>query len=138
MVCVLCGGLGTVTADVPNCAPNCPTITMEVGMLFGPKMRLFVRLIVRSCPEGTVINTGDQPAFLLKAAQVAVDVSASISSQGFHELAISVRHGAKAGALPGPHQDPFDRMLVAQAQVENLTILTADSEIARYPVRVER
>ena len=57
---------------------------------------------------------------------------------GYEELPITGEHALAVRALPSLHKDPFDRMLVAQAQVENLTILTADSEIARYPIRVER
>lgn len=45
-------------------------------------------------------------------------------------------HAMAAGALPPVHGDPFDRMLVAQAQIEGLTIVTRDAEIARYDVPV--
>ena len=45
---------------------------------------------------------------------VAVDVAGHIAGQGFVELAISVADAECAGRLPGPHRDPFDRMLVAQ------------------------
>ena len=44
--------------------------------------------------------------------------------EGFELLAISVEHGIRAGLLPGPHKDPFDRMLIAQAQAENLPIVS--------------
>ena len=49
-------------------------------------------------------------------------------------LAIELPHALRAGALPHIHGDPFDRMLVAQAQVEGLPILTADPAISRYDV----
>jgi len=55
----------------------------------------------------------------------------------FEVLPIDLMHALRVALLPDHHKDPFDRMLVAQAQVEDLTILTVDSEIARYPVRVE-
>jgi PIN domain nuclease of toxin-antitoxin system len=61
-----------------------------------------------------------------------------VSRNRFEVLSIDLAHALRVARLPNHHKDPFDRMLVAQAQVENLTILTADSEIARYPVRVER
>jgi PIN domain nuclease of toxin-antitoxin system len=61
-----------------------------------------------------------------------------VSRNRFEVLPIDLTHALRVALLPEHHRDPFDRMLVAQAQVENLTILTADPEIARYPVRVER
>jgi PIN domain nuclease of toxin-antitoxin system len=61
-----------------------------------------------------------------------------VSRNRFEVLSIDLAHALRVARLPNHHKDPFDRMLVAQAQVENLTILTADSEIARYPIRVER
>ena len=45
---------------------------------------------------------------------------------GFLHLPLTLEHAHLAGLLPGPHRDPFDRMLAAQAQVENLALVTAD------------
>jgi len=53
---------------------------------------------------------------------------------GFDLLGIDLPHAFRAGALPRIHGDPFDRMLVAQAQIEGLPILTADPAISRYDV----
>jgi PIN domain nuclease of toxin-antitoxin system len=53
---------------------------------------------------------------------------------GFDLLSIDFPHVVRAGELPRLHGDPFDRMLVAQAQVEGLPILTADPAISRYDV----
>jgi PIN domain nuclease of toxin-antitoxin system len=55
---------------------------------------------------------------------------------GMLQLALEWEHARLAGGLPLHHRDPFDRMLVAQAIVERLTIVTRDEEIARYPVPV--
>jgi PIN domain nuclease of toxin-antitoxin system len=52
----------------------------------------------------------------------------------FHPLPITLAHAIEAGALPLHHDDPFDRMLVAQAQLEGLTIVTRDPRIAAYGV----
>ncbi len=52
----------------------------------------------------------------------------------FELLSIELTHVFRAGALPRIHGDPFDRMLVAQAQIEGLPILTADPAISRYDV----
>jgi PIN domain nuclease of toxin-antitoxin system len=51
-------------------------------------------------------------------------------------LSISLEHAMAAGALPGAHRDPFDRMLVAQARVENLAVATADRVFQDYGVVV--
>src|SRR5438874_1042754 len=60
------------------------------------------------------------------AAEVAMDISGCIISQNFEMFDITVLHAQRAGGLPGPHRDPFDRMLAAQAQIENLPIITND------------
>ena len=54
----------------------------------------------------------------------------------FEELPVSPRHGHVAGALPVHHRDPFDRLLVAQAQVEGLVLLTPDAALRNYDVPV--
>jgi PIN domain nuclease of toxin-antitoxin system len=52
---------------------------------------------------------------------------------GYAELAVTGAHAAALGSLPLIHRDPFDRMLVAQAAVEGLTLLTSDRTVAKYP-----
>ena len=59
-----------------------------------------------------------------------------VSQNRFEILPISLSHALRVSRLPNHHKDPFDRMLVAQAQVEKVTILTGDAQIARYPIRV--
>jgi PIN domain nuclease of toxin-antitoxin system len=63
-------------------------------------------------------------------------VSEAIERNAFFELPITVEHATAAGALPLHHRDPFDRMLVAQAQLEDLTLVTSDPRIEKYDVRV--
>ena len=65
---------------------------------------------------------------------VAVDVADHIADQGFEELAISVPDAESAGRLPGPHRDPFDRMLIAQAQARELAVVSVDAVFDRYGV----
>lgn len=60
------------------------------------------------------------------------DCAAEIDANGFVELAITARHAQSAGALPRHHDDPFDRMLVAQAQLEDLVLVTRDRHLRRY------
>jgi PIN domain nuclease of toxin-antitoxin system len=57
---------------------------------------------------------------------------------GFDPLPITLAHAAAAGRLPRHHRDPWDRMLVAQAQLEGLTIVSRDPVFDRYPVAVLR
>ena len=58
-----------------------------------------------------------------------------IEESGFLELVVTSFHAEQAGGLPMHHRDPFDRMLVAQAQAEGLSIVTVDSRISLYGVR---
>ena len=64
------------------------------------------------------------------------DLLEEIRQNAFHPLPILVEHTMRAAELPRFHGDPFDRMLVAQAQIESLTIVTRDAAIARYQVAV--
>lgn len=65
-------------------------------------------------------------------------LSEEIELHDFGPLAVSVAHAERAGQLPRHHADPFDRMLVAQAQVEQLTIVTRDPVFDAYDVDVLR
>ena len=58
-----------------------------------------------------------------------------ITEFGFEPLAITFEHAREAGELPRHHADPFDRMLIAQARLEGLTLVSADPNIERYDVR---
>jgi PIN domain nuclease of toxin-antitoxin system len=60
----------------------------------------------------------------------------ALAEEDFAELRIASDHAVRAGALPPHHRDPFDRMLVAQAQSEKLTLVTSDERIAAYDVPV--
>ena len=57
---------------------------------------------------------------------VALDVSGHIAGQGFAELEIGVADAERAGRLPGPHRDPFDRMLAAQAVAREFPVVSVD------------
>lgn len=59
-----------------------------------------------------------------------------VADNGFLPLPISAAHGAAAGRLPPHHGDPFDRMLIAQAMIEGLTIVTHDRRFAAYEAAV--
>ena len=68
--------------------------------------------------------------------EAPVDFTNRLLEQGMLPLPLEWEHARVAGGLPMHHRDPFDRMLVAQAIVERLTIVTRDADIARYPVPV--
>ena len=57
-----------------------------------------------------------------------------MASQGLRALAVSHGHALAAFALPAHHRDPFDRLLIAQAKVEGMTLISADRIFDRYPV----
>lgn len=63
-------------------------------------------------------------------------VAEQVVSNAFAVLPFELAHSLHVFSLPAHHKDPFDRMLVAQAQLEELTLLSADHEIARYAVEV--
>ncbi|MFC9942327.1 type II toxin-antitoxin system VapC family toxin [Streptomyces pratensis] len=66
----------------------------------------------------------------------AGDLAERARDMQFRPLPITAEHGVKAGRLPPLHRDPFDRILVAQAQTEGLTIVTRDKWIPQYDVPV--
>lgn len=59
-----------------------------------------------------------------------------LRKERFEPLPISIKHSLKAGMLPGPHRDPFDRMLIAQATLQRLKIITIDPIFNEYGVSV--
>ncbi len=61
-------------------------------------------------------------------------VSTRMNQLGARSLQISASHALRVAALPLHHRDPFDRMLIAQAQVENMTLVSADSTFNQYQV----
>jgi PIN domain nuclease of toxin-antitoxin system len=69
------------------------------------------------------------------AAVVAGNVAATIAEEGFNELSVSVRHAERAGSLVGHHQDPFDRMLMAQAMLDDLSLVSNERAFDVYGVK---
>ncbi len=61
-------------------------------------------------------------------------VPSRIRMIGAQALPVEHSHALAVASLPALHRDPFDRLLIAQAQLEGMTILTADEAVARYPV----
>ena len=80
----------------------------------------------------TKVRSGKWPA----AAGLADDIAFVLDRNAFTPLAITLDHARLAGALPGIHRDPFDRMLAAQAQVEDAPLITADRAFRAFGTRV--
>ena len=66
------------------------------------------------------------------------DLPERVRDSEFREMPIRMSHAVMAGRLPDHHRDPFDRMLVAQARCEDLTLVTRDRDIQRYKVSLLR
>jgi len=79
----------------------------------------------------TKVRMGKLPV----AIDLAYDFTAYLERERFDSLAVSAEHGIRAGLLPGPHKDPFDRMLIAQALAENLAIVSNDVVFDGYGVK---
>ena len=67
-----------------------------------------------------------------------LDFASTLSSDGFTALSVTVDHAVRSFTLPGIHEDPFDRLLVAQAIAEGLVLVTRDEVIREYPLAVMR
>jgi PIN domain nuclease of toxin-antitoxin system len=80
----------------------------------------------------TKFRSSKQPEF----AGIAADVAAVVVSHGFIQLPITMRHAQAASHLPVHHRDPMDRLLIGQAIVEDLTIVTVDGAFASYSAKL--
>ena len=70
-----------------------------------------------------------------EAVAMVPDIAGAIADQDFQELPITVEEAARAGGLPDPLRDPFDRMLIAQALSRNLALISSESIFDRYGIR---
>lgn len=79
----------------------------------------------------TKVRIGKLPG----AAALVPGLSAALASQQFRSLAISVEHAERAGAMSGDHRDPFDRMLIAQAWMEDMVLVSNERVFDSFGVR---
>ena len=82
---------------------------------------------------------GYELAQLIRLGRVTGDIAGlrpAIRRTGFAVLALTLEHAIDAGRLPGPHRDPWDRLIIAQALSEQLTVVTADRVFRDYGVAV--
>jgi PIN domain nuclease of toxin-antitoxin system len=94
-----------------------------------PENEVFV-----SAASAWEITTKFRIGKLPKAAFIVTDIAGTVAQHGFIELPVAIRHGQLAGSLPSIHKDPFDRMLVAQAIVMDMTIVSGDEILSAYGV----
>jgi PIN domain nuclease of toxin-antitoxin system len=92
------------------------------------------QLIFVSAASAWEITTKYRIGKLAGAGIVARDVASAVASQAFSPLAITLVHAQRAGSLLGTHRDPLDRMLIAQSQLENLTLVSNEKIFDDYGV----
>jgi len=68
------------------------------------------------------------------ATRFIADLEGAIAAEGFAALPVTIGHGERAGSLPLHHKDPFDRMLIAQALAESLTLVSNERLFDRYGI----
>lgn len=68
--------------------------------------------------------------------EVDDDFAQGIEDDGFTELPLTAAHGGRLAQLPLIHRDPFDRMLIVQAQAEDATLVTIDDKVRQYDVKI--
>lgn len=109
-----------------------------------PILSSHARSIIQA-PENTIlvssassweIATKSRLGKLPHAGDVAKDLPYLLQRARMQVLQITMEHALAAGMLPGPHRDPFDRMLIAQGQIEQLPIVTSDQEFKNYPIKL--
>jgi PIN domain nuclease of toxin-antitoxin system len=87
-----------------------------------------------SAASGWEIATKHRLGKLPGAGPLATDFAREVQQQGFTGLPITLGHAQTAGALPGTHRDPFDRMLIAQARDERLALVSIETVFDDYGI----
>ena len=91
--------------------------------------------VLVSAASAMEISTKFRLGKLAGAALLAQDFEAIIAAQGFTELPITVRHARMAGEMNIAHKDPFDRLLIAQAQADGLVLVSNEALFDSFAVR---
>jgi PIN domain nuclease of toxin-antitoxin system len=108
-----------------------PALTRTARKIIAETKNTVVVSAASAWEIATKVRLGKLPT----AADLVADFCAQINREGFHFLAISAEHGIRGGLLPGPHKDPFDRMLIAQSQAENIPVISHERVFEAYGVR---
>lgn len=104
-----------------------------------PRLKQEVKdTIVRA--EGNVVSAASAWEVAIKSAlgklQLQIPFEEAVEINAFQKLPVDFRHAAATTALPTYHGDPFDRLLIAQALTEGLTLVTHDRVFARYGISI--
>jgi PIN domain nuclease of toxin-antitoxin system len=98
------------------------------------------RKVLEDPLNDVMVSSASAWEMAIKAAQGRLrppdDLEAELLREGIDSLDITLSDALRAGALPRHHNDPFDRMLVAQAQNHEMTLVTRDPMLATYDVRI--
>lgn len=105
-------------------------LSKKAQQMVGDQLTVILVSAVSAWEIATKVRIGRLPG----AVEVAERFPEIVAVQGFVPLDITISHALRAGALPGPHRDPFDRMLIAQAELESMPILSADEAFDLYGV----
>lgn len=101
-------------------------------------MRRDARRVIEQQENDVVVSAASIWELAIKRSigklTIARDLLEEIDAADLTQLPITVEHAEAVAALPLHHRDPFDRLLIAQAQLEGLTIVTRDAEFAQYDV----
>jgi PIN domain nuclease of toxin-antitoxin system len=92
--------------------------------------------ILVSSASGWEISTKHRLGKLPHAGEAVRNLPSLLRKSRMTVLSITMEHALAAGALPGPHRDPFDRMLIAQGQIEGLPVVTSDRVFHQYSVEL--
>jgi PIN domain nuclease of toxin-antitoxin system len=108
-----------------------PTLTRRAETVIADTGNSIVVSAASAWEPSTKFGLGKLPS----ASDLIANFSNEMENEGFQLLPISVEHGIRAGLLPGLHKDPFDRMLIAQAQAENIPIISNEAVFEGNGVR---
>jgi PIN domain nuclease of toxin-antitoxin system len=108
-----------------------PSLPQSIRRLMVDKRNTVVVSAASAWEMATKIRLGRLPA----ASEITRNFEEYLTQSGFETLPVSAAHGIRAGLLPGPQLDPFDRMLIARAQAENLTIVSNELSFDSYGIR---
>jgi PIN domain nuclease of toxin-antitoxin system len=92
--------------------------------------------VLASAASGWAIATKVRLGKLPAASELVDDLPHLLAAQGFELLPITLRHGLHAGGYAMPHRDPFDRLLAAQAELGQLTLVSLDPALKAFPCRL--
>ena len=108
-----------------------PSLPKSIRKLIADESNTVVVSAVSAWEIATKVRLGRLPA----ASDITRNFEEYLAHAGFESLPVTIAHGIRAGFLPGPQLDPFDRMLIAQAQAENLTIVSNELGFDNYGIR---